>query len=182
MRLASPADGQFRNAPAAITACVSTDRHKRSREKRMATLTATPDVQSRARRAGYDPGILADACVLVVGAGALGQNVAQDLALSGVRELRLVDGDIFEPHNRSRSPLHPRGGTYAPGQTLPKASRVAAELASIHVVEDARIIAADTWIEELGLGAFSGVDVVAACADSLAARAYLARVALQLSL
>jgi hypothetical protein len=41
---------------------------------------------------------------------------------------------------------------------------------------------ADAWIEELGLGAFEGVDVIAACVDSLEARAYLAKVALLLGL
>jgi adenylyltransferase/sulfurtransferase len=140
----------------------------------MTALPTAPEMQSRARRAGYDPAVIRDACVLIVGAGALGQNVAQNLALTGVGELRVVDGDHFEEHNRSRSPLHPRRGTYAPGETLPKASCVACELARIHVDDDAQVLAADTWIEELGLGAFHGVDVIAACVDSLVARSYLA--------
>ena len=140
----------------------------------MTALSTSPDMQSRAIRAGYNPAVIQGACVLVVGAGALGQNVAQDLALTGIRELRVVDGDHFEEHNRSRSPLHPRRGTYTAGDVLQKASCVAAELARIHVADDARIVAADTWIEELGLGAFDGVDVIAACVDSLVARSYLA--------
>ncbi len=148
----------------------------------MPLLSTTPDIQSRARPAGYDPATLEGACVLIAGAGALGQNVAMDLALSGVRELRVVDGDVFENHNRSRSPLHPRRGSYAPGEPLPKASCVARELDLIHVDDDAQIRAADTWIEELGLGAFDGVDVIAACVDALPARAYLARVAMYLDL
>ncbi len=148
----------------------------------MPTLSTTPDLQSRARLAGYDPTVLASACVLVVGAGALGQNVALDLALSGVRELRIVDGDLFENHNRTRSPLHPRRGGYELGALLPKASCVAHELELIHVDDKAQIRAANAWIEELGLAAFEGVDVVAACVDALSARAYLARVAMYLDL
>lgn len=148
----------------------------------MPTLPTKPDVQSRARRAGYDPEVLRDARVLVAGVGALGQNLAQDLALSGVRTLRLVDGDVFEEHNRSRSPLHPRRGRYAEGERLPKASSVGAELALLHVDDGARILVADTWIEEIGLGAFDGVDVIAACVDALDARAYLARVAMMLDI
>jgi adenylyltransferase/sulfurtransferase len=140
----------------------------------MTAVRVVPDMQSRARRAGYDPTVIQKSCVLLVGAGALGQNVAQNLALTGIGELRVVDGDLFEEHNRSRSPLHPRRGTYAPGDVLPKASCVARELASLHVDDDARILAADAWIEELGLGAFHGVDVIAACVDSLVARSYLA--------
>ena len=148
----------------------------------MTLLPTTSDIHSRARLAGYDPTILDDACVLVVGAGALGQNLAMDLALSGVRELRIVDGDIFESHNRSRSPLHPRGGVRDGRATLPKASSVARELELIHIDDEALVRFADTWVEELGIGAFGGVDVIAACVDALPARAYLARMAMQLNL
>ncbi len=148
----------------------------------MTQITATPDLHSRARRAGYDPTVLERSCVLVAGAGALGQNVALDLALTGVRELRIVDGDVFEEHNRTRSPLHPRRGTYVPGERLPKATSVGRELSAVHVDEEARIRVADTWIEELGLGAFDGVDVIAACVDSLVARSYLARVGMLLAI
>lgn len=136
-----------------------------------------PGRQSRARRAGYDPEVLEGASVIVVGAGALGQNVLLDLALSGVRQLRIVDGDVFEDHNLTRSPLYPGG---APGAR--KATAVGSQVARQHTAKRPRIQAADAWIEELGLGAFEGVDAIAACVDSLAARAYLARVALLLGL
>ncbi len=138
-----------------------------------------PDRQSRARRAGYDPQVLAQARVIVVGAGALGQNVLLNLGLSGVRELRVVDGDVFEDHNLTRSPLFPRGENPA---GLKKAAAVGGELARLHTADKARIKIASAWIEELGLGAFEGVDVIAACVDSLEARAYLAKVALLLGL
>ena len=95
--------------------------------------------------------------------------------------LRIVDGDLFENHNRSRSPLHPRRGDYERGAVLPKATCVSREWSLIHVDDSALIRAADTWIEELGLAAFDGVDVIAACADALPARAYLARVAMRLN-
>jgi molybdopterin/thiamine biosynthesis adenylyltransferase len=136
-----------------------------------------PDRQSRARRAGYDPGVLQEATVIVVGAGALGQNVLLDLGLSGVRELRIVDGDVFEDHNLTRSPLFPGGAAGAS-----KAKAVGEELARLHTAEQPLIRIADAWIEELGLGAFDGVDAIVACVDSLQARAYLAKVALLLGL
>jgi len=138
-----------------------------------------PDRQSRARRAGYDPDVLAGASVIVVGAGALGQNVLLDLGLSGVRELRVVDGDLFEDHNLTRSPLFPRGAS-ATGAS--KATTVGRELAQLHTDRQPRVRVADRWIEELGLGAFEGVDVIAACVDSIEARAYLAKVAILLGL
>ena len=137
------------------------------------------DRQSRARRAGYDPEVLAGSTVIVVGVGALGQNVLLDLGLTGLRELRIVDGDVFEDHNLTRSPLFPPG-TGAVGAK--KVGAVGARLASIHTAADPVVRIADAWIEELGLGAFEGVDVIAACVDSLHARSYLARVALLLDL
>lgn len=139
-----------------------------------------PDRQSRARRAGYDPAVLEDACVAVVGAGALGQNVLLDLALSGVRELRIADGDVFEDHNLTRSPLFPRGALGSAG--LGKALAVGGETARMHTARDPIVRVADAWIEELGLGAFDGVDVIAACVDSLPARAYLAKAGILLGL
>ena len=138
-----------------------------------------PDRQSRARRAGYDPEVLAGGSVIVVGAGALGQNVLLDLGLSGVRELRVVDGDLFEDHNLTRSPLFPRGAS-AVGAS--KASTVGGELAQLHTDGQPRIRVADRWIEELGFGAFEGADVIAACVDSIEARAYLAKIAVLLGL
>ena len=65
------------------------------------------EVFSREMLAGYDPEILHGGTVLVVGAGAGGQNLLQNLALSGVGEIRIVDHDHFEEHNRTRSPLYP---------------------------------------------------------------------------
>lgn len=133
------------------------------------TTVLAVDLQSRARLAGYEPERL-DAAVLVVGAGALGQNTALNLALSGVRELRVIDADRFEAHNRTRSPLYPVGGDTG----LPKAPSTAAALARIATHERAVVRFADAWIEELGAAVFDGVAVVVSCVDALRARAYLA--------
>jgi molybdopterin/thiamine biosynthesis adenylyltransferase len=127
------------------------------------------DLQSRARAAGYAPDRL-DGTVLLVGVGAAGQNTGLNLALSGVREIRLVDGDAFEPHNATRSPGFPFG---APVVDLPKAPTVARWLRQCATHPDPEIRWADVWIEDLGRGAFEGVDVVVSCVDTLRARAYL---------
>ncbi|MBI4541213.1 MAG: ThiF family adenylyltransferase [Gemmatimonadetes bacterium] len=50
---------------------------------------------------------MAESVALVPGAGALGQNVIQNLALSGIGESRVADNDVFEDHNRTRSPAFP---------------------------------------------------------------------------
>ena len=134
--------------------------------------TAANDLLSRSRAAGYEPAAL-DATILVVGMGALGQNVALNLALSGVRELRLVDADRFEAHNRTRSPLYACGDNVA-GVGAPKARSTAANLRPHATHPSAVIRWADAWIEDLGAGAFDDVDVVACCVDVLPGRAYLA--------
>ena len=63
---------------------------------------------SREALAGYDPERLSSAKVAVVGLGAAGSNVVQTLALAGVGELRLIDFDVVEPTNLTRSPLFDR--------------------------------------------------------------------------
>lgn len=65
------------------------------------------DIHSRSRLAGYTPEILFNSRVLIIGAGALGQNLALNLALAGVGEINIVDFDAFEAHNATRSPLYP---------------------------------------------------------------------------
>ncbi|OGD69627.1 hypothetical protein A3E89_01980 [Candidatus Campbellbacteria bacterium RIFCSPHIGHO2_12_FULL_35_10] len=47
----------------------------------------------------FDVGLLADAKVLILGCGSGGGNLALQLAMSGIRNLTLVDKDIIEPEN-----------------------------------------------------------------------------------
>jgi molybdopterin/thiamine biosynthesis adenylyltransferase len=136
---------------------------------------------SRERLAGYDPTVLNSKSVLVVGAGALGQNTLITLALSGVRELRVVDNDLFELHNRTRSPCYP-----TPDQQqrlgLEKARVVAWNITAVATSKRPRILFAVAHIQELGLGAFAEVDAVVSCVDNARARAYLADVSRLLGL
>ncbi|MBI4438188.1 ThiF family adenylyltransferase [Candidatus Uhrbacteria bacterium] len=79
------------------------------------TATVTdPSFLSRERLAGYDPHVLSGTRVALVGAGALGQNAALALALSGVRTLIVVDPDAFEESNRTRSPFYQKDAPKAP--------------------------------------------------------------------
>lgn len=139
----------------------------------MTTARASGDeLLSRERPAGYDPEALHPATVLVVGAGALGQNLVVMLALIGVGELRIVDADRFEAHNRTRSPLFPKPAErHRLGDG--KARVVAAKALELMTAPDRRVRYADAWVQQLGAGAFLGVDVVASCVDNPAARAYL---------
>jgi adenylyltransferase/sulfurtransferase len=129
-------------------------------------------VFSRERLAGYDPVRMNNSKVLIVGAGALGQNTALDLVLSGIGELRIVDRDRFEEHNRTRSPAFPlpeERESYG----LDKASAVARKLGRLMTAPTPVIRWAHNWIQELGDGAFQDVSVVVSCVDSRIARAYL---------
>lgn len=129
-------------------------------------------VFSRERLAGYDPELMNRSTVLIVGSGALGQNTAMNLALSGVGEIRIVDKDVFEEHNRTRSPAFP-----LPEEEIrygrDKARAVAGKLRRLMTAPKPVMRYAHNWIQEIGDGAFQGVSVVVSCVDSQLARAYL---------
>ena len=135
-------------------------------------MSLNTEMFSRERLAGYGPECLARAAALVVGAGALGQNVAQNLALAGVGEIRIVDKDEFEPHNRTRSPAYPLAEEVA-RFGLQKARAVASKLRPMMTNSNPLMRYADNWIEELGDGAFKNASVVLSCVDKPSARAYL---------
>jgi molybdopterin/thiamine biosynthesis adenylyltransferase len=62
---------------------------------------------SRERAAGYEPEILDQMVELLIGCGALGQNILVNLALTQVGMIMSVDHDEFELHNAPRSPCFP---------------------------------------------------------------------------
>lgn len=127
---------------------------------------------SRERLAGYDPEVMAGSVALVVGAGALGQNTALNLALAGMGEIRIVDRDRFEEHNRTRSPAYP-----LPAEQelygMDKARAVACKLRKLMTAPRPVMRYAHAWVQELGDASFEGASVVVSCVDSQVARAYL---------
>ena len=136
--------------------------------------TATPaDLHSRSVLAGYDPALLAEAKVLVVGLGALGQNVVQNLSLLGVGQLMLVDFDTFEGHNATRSPFYPTHGEVA-RLGRGKAAVVAHRAAQVSTADSPAVYYSADLIQVLGDGAVSWADIVVAAVDSMTARAWLA--------
>jgi adenylyltransferase/sulfurtransferase len=107
---------------------------------------------------------LRDAKVLVIGAGALGNEILKNLALLGVGNIFIADLDRIEESNLSRSVL------FRPGDRGKSKAEVAAKaVASIY--PDARI----QWfhgnvIYGLGLGVFEWADVVIGGLDNREAR------------
>ena len=107
--------------------------------------------------------------VLVVGAGALGNEVVKNLALLGLGTTYLIDFDVVEPSNLSRSVLFREqdGGQ-------PKA-QVAARRARELNPEITIIPIHGNCITDLGLGLFAAVDLVIGCLDNREARLWVNR-------
>ncbi|MDR3633457.1 MAG: ThiF family adenylyltransferase [Isosphaeraceae bacterium] len=112
---------------------------------------------------------LAAAHVLVVGAGALGNEVLKNLALVGVGKVHVGDLDEIETSNLSRSVL------FRPGDGgQPKAVVAARRVREINPDVVVIPIHGDI-INNIGLGLFADVDVVIGCLDNREARLWVNR-------
>ena len=112
---------------------------------------------------------LREARVLVVGAGALGNEVVKNLALLGLGTTYLIDLDVVEPSNLSRSVLF-RDRRRRPAQgggRRRRARELNPEIAIIPIHGDV--------ITDLGLGLFADVDLVIGCLDNREARLWVNR-------
>jgi molybdopterin/thiamine biosynthesis adenylyltransferase len=117
----------------------------------------------------WDQKRLANARVLVVGAGALGNEVLKNLALVGVGTVYVVDFDRIEPSNLARSVLFRRQDS---GQS--KADVAAAAIREIN--PDIQVSAIHgNIITDVGLGLFRHVDLVIGCLDNREARLWVNR-------
>lgn len=118
---------------------------------------------------GWSQERLASVRVLVAGAGALGNEALKNLALLGVGRLLLVDHDLVERSNLSRTLLFSEQDV-----GTPKALAAARALARLHpdlqvtpLVGDLRFV--------LGLGRLRACDLVLGCLDNQGARLFLNR-------
>ena len=112
---------------------------------------------------------LRSARILVVGAGALGNEVMKNLALLGLGTVYLIDLDTVEPSNLSRSVLFREQDAGRPKAVV--AAQRACELnPEITVVP----IHGDV-IADIGLGLFRDVDLVIGCLDNREARLWVNR-------
>jgi adenylyltransferase/sulfurtransferase len=128
---------------------------------------------SRETLAGYERAVLERAVVTIVGAGMIANNVAQTLALSGVRELRIIDFDVIEPSNVTRSPLF-RRELATSEKPRSKARELALAALSLSYASDPCVRFASSRLEEVGIGALLGSDVVIAAVDNHPARVRIA--------
>ncbi len=112
---------------------------------------------------------LRDAKVLVVGAGALGNEVMKNLALLGLGTTYLIDLDKVEPSNLSRSVLFREedGGQSKAVVAARRARELNPEITIIPMLGDV--------ITDIGLGLFADVDLVIGCLDNREARLWVNR-------
>lgn len=105
-----------------------------------------------------------NATVLVVGAGALGNEVLKNLALMGIGNLLIADFDTIEDSNLSRSVLFRESDN---GKR--KADAAAAAVKELNPDVNVKAWHGDINYE-LGMGVFRHVDVIVGCLDNREAR------------
>ena len=112
---------------------------------------------------------LRDARILVVGAGALGNEVMKNLALLGLGTTYLIDLDVVEPSNLSRSVLFREqdGGQSKAHVAARRARELNPEIAIVPLHGDI--------LTDIGLGLFADVDLVIGCLDNREARLWVNR-------
>ena len=115
----------------------------------------------------WDQARLRDAHVLVIGAGALGNEVIKNLSLLGVGHVAIVDMDRVEQSNLSRSVLFRE-----PDEGKPKAEAAASAARDLYPAIDARPLVGNV-LGDVGLGWFRWADVVVGALDNREARLFV---------
>ena len=119
--------------------------------------------------AWWDQTRLKAARILVVGAGALGNEVLKNLALLGAGRLHVVDFDEVEASNLTRSVLFRQSDCGRPK------ARAAAEAVRELNPDTCVFPLAGNVITDVGLGLFRDADVVIGCLDNREARLWVNR-------
>lgn len=113
---------------------------------------------------GFDQAALADALVLVIGAGAIGNEVIKNLALLGIGNIDIVDFDRIESHNLTRSPLFRESDI---GEDKAEVAARRAERLDPNIKVTG--YKSDVW-DEISLVKLAEYDVCVACVDNFEAR------------
>ena len=119
----------------------------------------------------WDQSKLTAANVLVVGAGAIGNEVLKNLALLGIGNIIVIDLDTIENSNLSRSVL------YRPSDIGRAKAEVAAQRTR-EIYDGCRVRAiSGNVIHDVGLGVFGWADVILGALDNREARLWINRAA-----
>jgi len=115
----------------------------------------------------WDQSLLNRARVLVVGAGALGNEGIKNLALLGIGNLIVIDRDTIEESNLSRSVLFTSGDEG-------KAKAVVAATSAVRIYPQLRALPIPANIlSDVGLGYFRWADIVVGALDNREARVFV---------
>jgi len=106
--------------------------------------------------------------ILVIGAGAGGNEVLKNLTLMGFGNFTIVDFDPIEPSNLSRAALFTKEDI---GKS--KAEVAASSLTQISLHENPTIKSFNAKIQDVGKQVFLDNDIVICCVDTNNARAYI---------
>jgi molybdopterin/thiamine biosynthesis adenylyltransferase len=127
-----------------------------------------PERYDRQKRIqGWDQSKLADATVAVIGAGALGNFVALELAMVGVGKIYIYDDDIIEDTNLNRQFL------YYDAVGSPKATTLADKLSKINPEVDIKGYQMRIDDATVGMLSMYNPNIVMDCLDNLVTRAVL---------
>ena len=121
---------------------------------------------------GWDQDRLAAATVLVAGAGALGNEVLKNLALLGVGYLVIIDLDLVERSNLSRTLLF-----HEADLGTPKAVAAAQAIRQLNPAITVTALHGDLRFT-LGLGRLHACTLALGCLDNQGARSFLSRMCL----
>jgi molybdopterin/thiamine biosynthesis adenylyltransferase len=122
---------------------------------------------------GWDQSVMDDSCIMIVGVGALGCEIAKDFALMGVGKLILIDLDTIETSNLSRQML------FKPGDE----GRYKAEVAAERLKEMNRFLDVEFYnkkLQELPMSVYEESDVIIMALDNFNARMDLNKICLRL--
>jgi len=122
---------------------------------------------------GWDQGLLSSSTVFIAGVGAIGCEVAKNLAMMGVGRIVLADYDYVELSNLSRQLLF-RDTDIGRGKAETAAERLQEINPNIHV----DYYSGD--VRTIGEGVFKSCDVIFSCLDNWASRRWLNSVAVSL--
>lgn len=115
----------------------------------------------------WDHDRLKDARVLVIGAGALGNELLKNLALLGVGRIQVVDFDHIESSNLSRTVLFRQSDV-----NRPKAEVAARRAMELNPDTHVRAIPGNVTLD-IGLGIFRAADVILGALDNREARLWI---------
>jgi adenylyltransferase/sulfurtransferase len=119
----------------------------------------------------WDQAKLRSAKIVVVGAGALGNEILKNLALLGIGHVLVIDLDTIEVSNLSRSVL------FRPGDVGRQKAEVAAERTR-DLYPDCRVKGISGNVRhDIGLGVFGWADVIIGALDNREARLWINRAA-----